>query len=70
MSDTAPRCPDCGVTMEEMDVQTGGGHHLQFVSEENKEGFLGTLGVKQRYDGQSYVCPECGLSRLYAAIEE
>ncbi|WP_340098323.1 hypothetical protein [Salinibaculum salinum] len=67
---TDPRCPDCGVTMEEMTVQTSGGHHLQFLSDETKEGLLGKLGVKQRYDGQTYVCPECGLARLYADIDE
>ncbi|WP_302081327.1 hypothetical protein [Salinibaculum rarum] len=67
---TDPRCPDCGVTMEEMTVQTSGGHRLQFLSEENKEGILGKLGVKQRYDGQAYVCSECGLTRMYADIDE
>lgn len=67
---TDPRCPDCGVAMEEMTVQTGGGHHIQFLSEENKEGILGKFGVKQRYDGHTYVCSECGLARLYADIDE
>jgi len=70
MPDTPRRCPDCGVTMEEMKLQTGGGYQLQFVSEESKEGILGKLGMNQRYDGQTYVCPECGLARLYADIDE
>jgi hypothetical protein len=55
--------------MEEMERQTSGGHRPQFVSEENKEGLLGTLGVKQRYDGQPDVGPECGPSQLYAVVE-
>lgn len=67
---TDSRCPDCGVTMEEMTVQTGGGYQLQFLSDETKEGILGKFGVKQRYDSQTYVCPECGLARLYADIDE
>ena len=70
MPDTDPRCPDCGVTMEGTKLETGGGYYLQFVSEENAEGILGKLGVKQRYDGTAYVCPECGLARLYADIDE
>jgi len=70
MPDAAPRCPDCAVTMEAMKLQTGGGYHVQFISDENKEGLLGKIGMNQRYDGQTYVCPECGLSRLYADIED
>ena len=70
MPDVEPRCPDCGVTMEEMNLETGSGYYLKFVSEENKEGLLGSLGMKQRYDGTAYVCPECGLARLYADIAE
>jgi hypothetical protein len=56
--------------MEEMTIQTGGGYHFQFVSDETKEGLLGRLGVNQRYNSQTYVCPECGLARLYADIDE
>ncbi len=31
---------------------------------------LGKLGAKQRYDGLAYVCPECGLARLYADVKD
>lgn len=70
MPDVEPRCPDCGVTMEEMTLRSNGGYNLAFISDENREGLLGKLGAKQRYDGQAYVCPECGLARLYADIDE
>jgi rubredoxin len=70
MPEMEPRCPDCGVTMEEMTLQSGGGYNLSFVSDENREGILGKLGMKQRFDSQTYVCPECGLARLYADVDE
>ena len=70
MPDVNPRCPDCGVTMEEMPVQTTGGHNLQFVSDENRGGILGKLGMNQRYDALAFVCPECRLARLYADTGE
>lgn len=71
MSDDAPTCPDCGVGLERMRLRTaGGGQHHRFVSEENREGILGKLGVKQTYDAASFVCPECGLARLYADLPD
>jgi predicted RNA-binding Zn-ribbon protein involved in translation (DUF1610 family) len=70
MPDVNPRCPDCGVTMEEMPVETGEGYGLNVVSDENRGGLLGKLGMNQRYDLLAFVCPECGLARLYADTEE
>jgi ssDNA-binding Zn-finger/Zn-ribbon topoisomerase 1 len=67
--DRPPRCPDCGVEMKEMQFQAGG-HYARFVSEESKEGILGSLGGKKTYRAQAVVCPECGLSRLYADLDE
>ncbi len=69
MSYTPPRCPDCSVDTERMRLEAGG-HRPQVVSEEDRDGILGTLGVKQRYDAAAYVCPECGLVRLYAALDD
>lgn len=70
MTETTHRCPDCAVPMEEMDLQVGGRSSLAFLSGETREGLLGKLGLNQRYDGQAVVCPECGLARLYADIED
>jgi rubredoxin len=70
MPDTDQRCPDCGVTMEAMKLRSGGGYNLQFVSDETREGILGKLGMNQQYDAETHVCPECGLSRTYADLEE
>lgn len=63
-----PRCPDCGVEMEEMTFDASG-YNLRFVSEENKEGILGSLGAKQKFGVNAFVCSECGLSRLYAELD-
>lgn len=64
-----PQCPDCGVEMEQMTLQAGN-YNLRFVSEEDADGLLGSLGVKQKFDANAFVCSECGLSRLYANIDE
>lgn len=69
MTEPIRRCPDCGVEMEAMDLYVGG-HDLQVVSEESREGILGSLGVNQRFDLETVVCSECGLTRLYAALDE
>ncbi|WP_332899132.1 MULTISPECIES: hypothetical protein [unclassified Haladaptatus] len=63
---TMRRCPDCGVTMEEMEMQTGDGFKLYLVTNEPKPGFLGGLGVKEKVKTVVTVCPECGLIRHYA----
>lgn len=69
MTDIPPRCPDCGVEMEEMNLSVGG-NLIQFVSDENRDGILGSLGAKQRFDTSTFVCAECGLSRLYADLDD
>jgi hypothetical protein len=56
--------------MEGMTLRSTGGHNLQVVSGENREGILGKLGMNQTYGAETLVCPECGLVRLYAELEE
>jgi hypothetical protein len=69
MVEIPPRCPDCSVEMEEMTLNAHG-YNLRFVSEESKEGILGSLGVNETFDANAFVCSECGLSRLYADIDD
>ncbi|WP_152421650.1 hypothetical protein [Halogeometricum pallidum] len=64
------RCPDCGVSMEAMKVQTAEGFALQLVTNERKKGILGGFGIKERLEPTAYVCPECGLIRSYAERDE
>ncbi|NHX37911.1 MULTISPECIES: hypothetical protein [Halolamina] len=59
------RCPDCGVTMEETTTRTSDGFELHLVTDEPKEGLLGSLGAKEKLKPTTYVCPECGLVRQY-----
>ena len=54
--------------MEYMELQ--GHSKLRFVSDENRGDVFGKLGVKQRYDALTYVCPECGLARIYADLDD
>jgi len=63
---TDPRCPDCGVTMERVDVRTGGGYELSVQTDEKRDGLLGSLGMNESRDVSPRMCPECGLVRLYA----
>jgi predicted RNA-binding Zn-ribbon protein involved in translation (DUF1610 family) len=46
------------------------GYEMRFVSEETTDGILGELGVKQKFGAEAFVCPECGLARLYADLHE
>ena len=64
------RCPDCGVELEKMGVRTGDGMPLYLVTNERKRGLLGGLGFKEELEPTVYVCPECGLVRLYAERDE
>lgn len=59
------RCPDCGVTLEEMVMRTAEGFELQLVTDKPKDGILGSLGAKEKRKPTTYVCPECGLVRQY-----
>ncbi len=68
--DVDPRCPDCGVTMEAMKLRTDDGFQVRLVSEESRGGLLGSLGVKEKYGVEPFVCPECSLTRLYADTGE
>ncbi|PSQ52532.1 hypothetical protein BRD20_06750 [Halobacteriales archaeon SW_8_65_20] len=63
------RCPDCGVRMESVTLQTNGGYELQVISEEKRGGILGSLGMNERLDIQPVACPECGLLRTYVGGE-
>ncbi len=55
--------------MDEMTLSASG-YNLKFVSEEDREGILGSLGAKQKFGVNAYVCSECGLSRLCADLDE
>ncbi|SDM45708.1 hypothetical protein SAMN04487949_1726 [Halogranum gelatinilyticum] len=66
------RCPDCGVTMERTTpvVVGGGSEVLKLRTAERAKGLLGSLGMKETIGVTAHVCPECGLTRLYADLDE
>lgn len=61
------RCPDCDVEMEPGELQ-GFAHTL--VTEEEQDGVLGAAGLHRRHDLEVSFCPECGLVRLYAEVDD
>lgn len=66
---TTRRCPDCGVTLEQMKLKTADGFELQLVTNERREGLLGNFGMREKIQPNVYVCPECGLVRQYVDPE-
>ncbi|MFD1514988.1 hypothetical protein [Halomarina rubra] len=67
---TDRRCPDCGVTLEPMKLRTDDGFQVRAVSEENREGLLGSLGVKEKHRIDPFVCPECARTLFYANLDD
>ncbi|EMA50676.1 hypothetical protein [Halococcus salifodinae] len=65
------RCPDCGVTMEVTKAVTSvDSESVKLKTDDKREGLLGSLGMKRTLGVDAYLCPECGLVRLYADIAE
>lgn len=46
------------------------GEALKLQTNERKKGWLGSLGMKETLAVQAHVCPECGLTRFYADLDE
>ncbi|WP_224268591.1 hypothetical protein [Haloprofundus salinisoli] len=71
MPEASHRCPDCDVTMERADPVTAmQQERLKLRTDHAREGLLGSLGFKRTPTARGYVCPECGLVRLYADEDE
>lgn len=64
------RCPDDGVEMGEVEFRMSNAYQPNVKLPERSEGILGSLGVKERRDVTTFMCPECGLIRFYAEVEE
>lgn len=71
MSDGQHRCPDCDAVMHPADpVSAMDRERLKLRTKDRKEGLLGSLGVRETVNVAGYVCPECGLVRLYADVDQ
>ncbi|RCU44220.1 hypothetical protein DU504_15605 [Haloplanus salinus] len=61
------QCPDCGVDMEKTAVTAEGVGDL-YVETDREGGVLERLGIGYRTSLQAFLCPECGLTTLYADL--
>jgi hypothetical protein len=43
---------------------------VRLRTDEPREGILGSLGAKETVDVFGYICPECGLVRWYADLDD
>lgn len=60
-------CPHCDVTMEKTTVTAEGIGDL-YVDTEREKGVLKSLGVGKSTSLDAFLCPECGLTHLYADL--
>jgi len=67
-------CPDCGVAMRQVQYGMKAGleeYQAPYVrTEQRREGLLGQLGLHERKRVVTVLCPECGLVRQYAALDQ
>ncbi len=63
------RCPDCGVSTEPVEFGMSDAWKPHVRTDETREGLLGKLGMNERQEVETVMCPECGLLRFYADIE-
>lgn len=62
-------CPHCTVAMEATAVTAEGIGEL-YVRTDRRDGVLKRLGIGESTALDAYLCPECGLTQLYADLEE
>lgn len=63
------RCPDCDVAMDGVTFRTAEATTPHVRTEEPRDDVLGTLGLPDRREVSTKMCPECGLLRHYADRE-
>jgi len=61
------QCPDCGVQMEKTAVTAEGVGDL-YVETDREGGVLERLGIGYQTPLHAFLCPECGLTKLYADL--
>jgi hypothetical protein len=62
-------CPDCDVRMEDTSVTAEGVGDI-YVETGREGGVLDRLGVGYQTPIRAVLCPECGLTRLYADLSQ
>jgi predicted RNA-binding Zn-ribbon protein involved in translation (DUF1610 family) len=61
------QCPDCGVQMAKTAVTAEGVGGL-YVETDREGGVLERLGIGYQTPLYAFLCPECGLTKLYADL--
>ncbi|GAA5050093.1 hypothetical protein GCM10025751_23700 [Haladaptatus pallidirubidus] len=60
-------CPDCNVQMEKTNVTAEGVGDL-YVETDREGGVLDRLGVGYQTPLHAFLCPECGIIKVYANL--
>jgi len=64
------RCPSCNVTMKEVEFGMDNAYSAYVKTGEKREGLLGKLGMNERKELTTVMCPECGMVRHFADFED
>ena len=62
-------CPSCEIQMEKTNVTAEGIGDL-YIETERDDGVLNHLGVEHQTPLHAFLCPECGMTQLYADLSE
>ncbi len=62
-------CPNCDVRMEKTNVTAEGVGDL-YVETEREDGVLDRLNVGHQTPLHAFLCPECGVTQLYADLSQ
>lgn len=63
-------CPDCNVSMDPVEFGMNDAWNPHVRTGEKREGLLGKIGVEEQTPVETFMCPNCGLVRQYADVEE
>ncbi|WP_226013565.1 hypothetical protein [Halomicrobium salinisoli] len=64
------RCQDCGVSLETVEFSMGDAWNAHVKTGEKRQGLLGKLGMNERADVETFMCPECGRLQFFADVEK
>jgi rRNA maturation protein Nop10 len=63
------RCPDCGVTLEPVKFGMSDAWKPYVKTSERREGLLGSLGMNEKKEVETTMCPECGRLLFHAKLD-
>lgn len=66
---SSDRCPDCGVSLEPVKFGMNDAWKPYVKTSERREGFLGSLGMNEKKEVETGMCPECGRLLFHADLD-